>query len=274
MIEYLKLVRSVLELGDDRNDRTGVGTLSLFGEQFRHDMRDGFPLLTNKFTPLRVVFEELRWFLSGSTDRKDLQKHRVKIWDKWIAPNPQFDGDMGPIYGAQWRDFGGQGVDQIASLLESIKHEPNSRRLMVSAWCPQDIQHMALPPCHYGFQVKCYDNKTMSLHMTMRSADIFLGVPFNIASYAMLLEMICHVTGYQARELIVSFGDLHLYKNHVKAAELMLSRTSRPLPTVKIDEAFVSSRMSPLNRLLNMTWENVVFDDYDCWPSIKAEVAV
>lgn len=272
MKSYHDLLIDVIANGEAHSDRTGVGATSVFGRQWSHDMRTGFPLLTTKTVPLRHVFEELRWFLSGSTDRNDLQKMGVKIWDEWISPCPMFPGDMGPIYGAQWRDFGG--VDQIANLINDIENNPNSRRIMVNAWNPIDVPAMALPPCHYGFQVKCHGVDEMSLHMTMRSADIFLGVPFNIASYALLLEMLCYVTRRSPRDLIVSFGDLHLYDNHFEQARTLLSREPFDLPTLQIDEIHVPENTSTLQRLLNLTWENIVLLGYKHHPKIKAPVAV
>lgn len=273
MLSYHALIEDILVNGESHDDRTGVGTYSVFGRQWRHQMTEGFPLLTTKFVPLRIVAEELFWFLSGSTDRSKLQEKNVTIWDEWAAPNPVDENDMGPIYGYQWRNFGR--IDQIAKLLNDIENNPNSRRLMVTAWCPPDIDHMALPPCHYGFQIKCHtEQKRMSLHMTMRSTDIFLGLPFNIASYAILLEMLCRVTGYRSKDLIISFGDLHLYKNHVSQAKEQLSRKPYALPTVNVDEPFLPPDITSLERLLNMTWENIDLQNYKHHPKIKADVAV
>jgi len=521
MQSYHDLIYDILRNGTPHEDRTGTGTLSVFGRQWRHNFKDGFPLINTKFVPLRVVFEELMWFLSGSTNRRDLTRYNVKIWDEWTAPNPSYPDDMGPIYGRQFRAFGcytdklkivecktpsyescfytppfeivthlewkvletsvskdadgrpfdlvqcGSGYqyavrrdqhqrnsvrdpymrsvagvgyagepiedcedkkilykvwvhmlercykpsckeyksygamgvsvcaawhdfsvfyrqaqtlvgwchkreepsifeldkdhfrsncysaetcvwlpgwmnkkyrfrrpfiatsetgethyhisvasfakthdlstrninqcldgtkkshkgwrfekcddngygftlpfDQIAWLLREIARNPNSRRLIVTAWQPNQVEDMALPPCHYGFQVKCYpDTSEMSLHMTMRSCDVFLGLPFNIASYAMLLEMLCYITGYKPKELIISFGDLHLYNNHYDQATDQLSRLPYPLPTVQIDEAY-SNPGTGLDRLLNLTWEDIVLHNYKHHPKISAPVAI
>lgn len=273
MNSYRELLNDVLTNGESHNDRTTVGTISVFGRQWRHDMRSGFPLLTTKKVPLRWVFEELRWFLSGSTDRQQLTSVGVDIWNEWNGPDKNNPNDMGPIYGYQWRNFGG--VDQIATLLHDILLSPNSRRLMVTAWCPPDLKFMALPPCHYGFQIKCYEeHRQMSLHMTMRSTDIFLGLPFNIASYALLLTMLAKVTDYEPRELIISFGDLHLYNNHVEQAKLQLSRTPFALPNVSLHNTSLERDNTSLEQLLSITWDDITLTDYKYHSKIEAPVAI
>lgn len=290
MIQYLSLLNEIYEHGENHDDRTGVGTLSLFGRQLRHDMTKGFPLLTTKKLPLRVIFEELRWFLSGSTSNQDLNEKGVTIWDEWATTEQcakfgRVTGNLGPVYGHQWRSFGlaedmdevgchdSVGFDQINSLMMDIQNNPMSRRLIVSAWHPYQSRMVALPPCHTLFQIKCNSRKQMSLHLYMRSADIFLGVPFNIASYALLLKMICHVAGYTAKDLIVTFGDVHLYKNHLQQATQQLSRAVRDLPTLEIIEPF-PVETDWTTKLLNLTWENIKLDGYDPYPNIKAPVAV
>lgn len=269
MKSFQRLLTDVLKHGESHDDRTGVGTTSVFGRDWRHDMRTGFPLLTTKFVPLRLAFEELRWMLSGSVDVRELQRVGVGIWDEW----QKSDGTIGPGYGKQFRDFGG--VDQIATLMQAIKDDPGSRRLLVNLWNPKDIPNMILPPCHYGFQIKCHqETREMSLKMTMRSTDIFLGAPFNIAGYGLLLHMIAYVTGYRPRDLIVSFADLHLYNNHLDQAFELLSRKPYPLPQLRINEIHVPENATGLDRLLNLTWENIVLDGYRHHPKIKAPVAV
>lgn len=272
MDSYHALLEDILENGREHSDRTGVGTLRVFGRMLHHDFREGFPLLTTKRVPLRIVFEELRWFLSGSRDVNDLQRHGVKIWDEWGAANPAFPGDMGPIYGVQWRNFGG--VDQIARLIDLILNNPNSRRMLTIAWNPTQLDEMALPPCHFAFQIQCdEDRRKMSLKMDMRSTDAFLGLPFNIASYALLLEMLCYVTEYQPDQLVISFGDLHIYNDHREQVEEQLSRAPLPLPVVQIDEGFIPVTQPPLQRLLDLVWEDIVLHNYQCHPTIKAKVA-
>ena len=290
MHSYQQLLKDVLENGEQHDDRTGVGTRSVFGRQWRHDMREGFPLLTTKKVPLRWVFEELRWFLSGSTSVRDLQAAGVDIWDEWATVEQcgkfgRPPGELGPIYGALWRNFGDdyrlnkdphfqRGTDQIAQLLTDIEQSPNSRRLIVSGWHPVSARQVALPPCHTLWQMKIHHNGGISLHLYARSIDIFLGLPFNIASYALLLTMIGTVTAHQPRELIISFGDLHLYNNHADQATVQLSRSPYPLPSLKIEEAFIPETATSLDRLLNITWENVLLESYQHHPKIEAEVAV
>lgn len=293
MESYIELLKDVIWTGERHNDRTGVGTLSTFGRQFRHDMLNGFPLLTTKQLPLRWIFEELKWFLSGSSMVRDLQKTGVDIWDEWATDEKcqEFNrgpGNMGPIYGELWRNFGGAenclsmpqqpgcgyvGVDQIKQLLNEIETNPNSRRLIVTGWHPFQQTRVSLPPCHTMWQIKCHTNdRSMSLHLYARSIDIFLGLPFNIASYALLLEMICSVTNYVPRELIISFGDLHLYTNHIQQANAQIGRQPRDLPTLTI--ANMPTGENPLEKLLAIEWKDIHLDGYDPHPKIKADVAV
>ncbi len=280
MESYLKLLKDVVQNGEGHDDRTGVGTRSVFGRQWRHDMDTGFPLLTTKKIPLRWVFEELRWFLSGSTHVKDLQAAGVNIWDEWATAEQcakfgREEGDLGPVYGRLWRYFGDRGilgsVDQIRNLLEDIVATPNSRRLIVTGWHPRKQKEVALPPCHTLWQVKCHSDDRMSLHLYARSIDIFLGLPFNIASYALLLEMLCTVTGRTPKDLIISFGDLHLYNNHAEQAKVQLGRVPHPLPMVRLD---CPEGTTALERLLAFRWENIKLLNYDHHPKIEADVAV
>lgn len=288
MKAYLDLVRRILSYGESRSDRTGVGTISLFGEQVRIDLRNGFPLLTTKKVALRWVAEELFWFLSGSTYEPDLRARGVDIWKAWATKEQcerfgRKEGDLGPIYGALWTRFGAneyvvgdQGVDQIERLLKDLVEKPASRRHLVTGWDPVTCDTVALPPCHTLWQ--CYVHnpddevgyRELSLHLYARSIDVFLGLPYNIASYALLLRMLAFVTGYGARELIISFGDVHLYKNHFNQAELQLTRDPRPLPELVIT-APVEDRAPTL---FSIRWDWISLLRYDPHPSIKAEVAV
>jgi len=290
MKSYLELLQDVMQNGEGHADRTGVGTRSVFGRQWRHDMREGFPLLTTKRIPLRWVFEELRWFLSGSTDVKPLQEAGVDIWDEWATPEQcakfgRNAGDLGHVYGGLWRDFLGLtrspndahfnadvGNDQIDGLLKEIAANPNSRRLIVTGWHPVEQRKVALPPCHTLWQVKIHEDKGMSLHLYARSIDIFLGLPFNIASYALLLTMLAEVTGHTTRDLIISFGDLHLYNNHVGQATEQLTREPHQLPTVCLGAR--PTEGSTLSQLLAIKWEHVRLADYKSHPKIAAPVAV
>lgn len=289
MQTYLDLLRDVVENGEGHDDRTGVGTRSVFGRQWRHDMASGFPLLTTKKVPLRWVFEELRWFLSGSTNAAFLRETGVNIWDEWATKEQcnkfnRLQDDLGPIYGHQWRRFGEsyegfdepgcngcEGVDQIARLLNDIEESPNSRRLIVSGWHPYQQSQVALPPCHTLWQVKCHKDGQMSLQLYARSIDIFLGLPFNIASYALLLEMLCGVTNRTPKDLVISFGDLHLYNNHVNQAEIQLNREPHPLPMVFVGRP---KGDTPLEKLLAIQWENVALTCYAHHPKIEADVAI
>lgn len=280
---YHNLLRDVIENGTVKGDRTGTGTYSVFGRQIRHDMREGFPLITTKHVPPRWVFEELRWFLSGSTNVKDLQEAGVDIWDEWAdeATCAKFGreaGDLGPVYGHLWRNFDGhygsgfqRGVDQISELLWSIEHNPDSRRMIVSGWHPQKAREVSLPPCHTLWQV--YRNgDELSLHLYARSIDIFLGLPFNIASYGFLLEMLARVFDLKARDLVISFGDLHLYQNHKEQALIQLSRKELPLPFIRLNKV---ERSSPIETLLAFEWKDVVFETpYRHLGKIPAPVAI
>jgi thymidylate synthase len=262
--QYHDALRTVLAQGTPSSDRTGTGTLSHFGMQCRYDLRAGFPLVTTKKLHLRSIVHELLWFLSGDTNVRYLQENGVRIWNEWADES----GDLGPVYGHQWRHFprpGGGEVDQIAELVRAIEATPDSRRLIVSAWNPAEVEAMALPPCHTLWQVRILGG-TMHLQLYQRSADMFLGVPFNIASYALLLAMLAHVTGYEAGELIHSIGDAHIYANHMEQVETQLARAPRPLPTLRIARAVPS--------IFDFAYEDVVIEGYDPHPAIPAPVAV
>jgi thymidylate synthase len=265
MRQYHDLMERVLAEGARKGDRTGTGTRSVFGHQMRFDLAEGFPLLTTKKIHVKSVVHELLWFLAGSTNARDLSAHGVTIWDEWADPET---GDLGPVYGRQWRSWAapdGRSIDQIADVVEQIRTNPNSRRLVVSAWNPADLPEMALPPCHCLFQFYVADGR-LSCQLYQRSADIFLGVPFNIASYALLTHMVAQVTGLKAGEFIHTFGDAHLYENHVEQAELQLSRPIRPLPTLHLDPA--------VDDLFAFRYEHIRVDNYDPHPLIRAEVSV
>ncbi len=263
MQQYLDALRTVLDQGVQSTDRTGTGTLSHFGLQCRYPLADGFPLVTTKKLHLRSIIHELLWFLSGDTNIRYLKENGVSIWDEWADEN----GDLGPVYGAQWRAFPTRHgeVDQIEKLLEAIQKSPDSRRLIVSAWNPGEVDDMALPPCHTMWQVRISGGK-MHLQLYQRSADMFLGVPFNIASYALLLEMLAHVTGYEVGDFIHSIGDAHIYSNHMEQVATQLQRDTRPLPRLVIKRK-VSS-------LFDFRYEDFEFEGYDPHPAIKAPVAV
>ncbi|MHA6690106.1 thymidylate synthase [Devosia sp. A449] len=264
MQPYLKLLADILETGTDKSDRTGTGTRSLFGYQMRFDLSQGFPLLTTKKLHLKSIVYELLWFIRGETNVRWLQEHGVKIWDEWADEN----GDLGPVYGSQWRSWpapNGREIDQIANVIESIKTKPDSRRHIVSAWNPAEVDEMALPPCHCLFQFYVANGK-LSCQLYQRSADTFLGVPFNIASYALLTHMVAQVTGLEVGDFVHTFGDVHLYSNHFEQAQLQLSREPRPLPTLKINPAVM--------RLEDFVFEDFTFEGYDPHPHIKAAVAV
>jgi len=233
MQQYLNLLNRILTEGTQKGDRTGTGTLSIFGHQMRFDLRDGFPLLTTKKLHLKSIIYELLWFLRGDTNVRYLQEHGVRIWNEWADEN----GELGPVYGHQWRswpDYKGGTIDQIKNVVDMIKHNPDSRRMLVTAWNPAEVEDMALPPCHCLFQFYVAEGR-LSLQLYQRSADSFLGVPFNIASYALLLQMIAQVTGLEAGEFIHTTGDTHLYLNHLEQAKLQLTREPRPLPKMKIN---------------------------------------
>lgn len=264
MQQYLDLLSRILNEGVHKGDRTGTGTLSVFGNQMRFDLRDGFPLLTTKKLHLKSIIYELLWFLRGDTNIHYLQEHGVRIWNEWADEN----GELGPVYGHQWRswpDYKGGTIDQIANVLEQIKHNPNSRRMLVTAWNPAEVDEMALPPCHCLFQFYVADGR-LSLQLYQRSADTFLGVPFNIASYALLLQMMAQVTGLEAGEFIHTTGDTHLYSNHLEQAKLQLTRTPRPLPKMKINP--------DVKDLFAFKYEDFELIDYNPYPHISAEVAV
>ena len=233
MQQYLDLLNRILTEGTQKGDRTGTGTLSIFGHQMRFDLRDGFPLLTTKKLHLKSIIYELLWFLRGDTNVHYLQEHGVRIWNEWADEN----GELGPVYGHQWRswpDYKGGTIDQIKNVVDMIRRNPNSRRMLVTAWNPAEVDDMALPPCHCLFQFYVADGR-LSLQLYQRSADSFLGVPFNIASYALLLQMMAQVTGLEAGEFIHTTGDTHLYLNHLEQAKLQLTREPRPLPKMKIN---------------------------------------
>ena len=264
MKPYLELMRHVLEHGNLKTDRTGTGTRSVFGWQMRFDLSEGFPVLTTKKLHLKSIIHELLWFLQGDTNIKYLQDNGVRIWDEWADAQ----GDLGPVYGKQWRRWetpDGRLVDQISQLVHSLKHNPDSRRHIVSAWNPGDVDNMALPPCHCLFQFYVADGK-LSCQLYQRSADIFLGVPFNIASYALLTLMLAQVCGYQPGEFVHTLGDAHLYSNHVEQARLQLTRTPRPLPTMWINPA--------VNDIFAFKFEDFRLESYDPHPHIAAPVAV
>ena len=264
MQPYLSLLNRILTEGHQKGDRTGTGTLSVFGHQMRYDLQDGFPLLTTKKLHLKSIIYELLWFLRGDTNVRWLQDHGVRIWNEWADEN----GDLGPGYGHQWRswpDYRGGTIDQIAQVEEMIKRNPNSRRMLVTAWNPAEVEDMALPPCHCLFQFYVADGR-LSLQLYQRSADTFLGVPFNIASYALLLQMMAQVTGLQPGEFVHTTGDTHLYLNHLEQARLQLSRTPRPLPTMRINPDVKS--------IFDFRYEDFELENYDPWPHIAAEVSV
>lgn len=264
MQQYQDLMRHVMTHGHNKADRTGTGTRSVFGYQMRFDLAQGFPLLTTKKLHLRSIIHELLWFLKGDTNIQYLKDNNVSIWDEWADEN----GDLGPVYGYQWRSWptpDGRHIDQIQTILQQIQHNPDSRRIMVSAWNPALIDQMALPPCHALFQFYVAEGK-LSCQLYQRSADIFLGVPFNIASYALLTMMIAQVCGLQYGEFIHTLGDAHIYSNHFAQTELQLSREPRPLPTMKLNPA--------VKDLFAFTFDDFELINYDPHPHIKAEVAV
>jgi thymidylate synthase len=264
MRQYLELLKDILSNGNLKDDRTGVGTLSIFGYQMRFNLEDGFPLLTTKKLHLKSIIYELLWFLQGDTNVRYLQEHGVHIWDEWVDEN----GDLGPIYGKQWRTWktsDGRTVDQISSLIQQIDINPNSRRLIVSAWNVEDIEKMVLPPCHTLFQFYVNQGR-LSCQLYQRSADIFLGVPFNIASYALLLRIVAQVCDLQPGEFIHTFGDVHLYNNHLEQAKLQLLREPYPLPRLEINPAVKS--------IFDFHYDDFQLVGYQYHPHIKAAVAV
>lgn len=264
MKAYLELMQHVLDHGTDKADRTGTGTRSVFGYQMRFDLAQGFPLLTTKKLHLRSIVHELLWFLAGDTNIRYLKDNGVRIWDEWADEN----GDLGPVYGYQWRSWpapDGRHIDQISGLLDMIRRNPDSRRLIVSAWNPALVDDMALPPCHCLFQFYVADGK-LSCQLYQRSADVFLGVPFNIASYALLTLMVAQVTGLQPGEFVHTFGDAHLYSNHFEQARLQLQREPRALPVMKLNPVVTD--------LFAFRFEDFTLEGYDPHPHIKAEVSV
>ncbi len=264
MKQYIDLINRVLNEGSFKEDRTGTGTLSVFGHQMRFNLEEGFPLLTTKKLHLKSIIYELLWFLQGSTNVKYLQEHGVRIWNEWADEN----GELGPVYGHQWRswpDYNGGTIDQIANVVEMIKKNPDSRRLIVSAWNVAEVEQMALPPCHTLFQFYVADGR-LSLQLYQRSADIFLGVPFNIASYALLLMMVAQVTGLKAGDFVHTLGDAHIYKNHLEQVTLQIQRKPRPLPTMKINP--------DVKDLFSFQYEDFSLENYDPHPHIAGVVAV
>lgn len=264
MKQYLDLLKRILDEGTRKGDRTGTGTLSVFGNQMRFNLEDGFPLLTTKKLHLKSIIYELLWFLRGDTNVRYLQEHGVRIWNEWADT----EGELGPVYGHQWRswpDYNGGNIDQIANVVNQLKHNPDSRRMIVSAWNVAEVDSMALPPCHTMFQFYVADGR-LSLQLYQRSADTFLGVPFNIASYALLLQMMAQVTGYRPGDFIHTTGDTHLYLNHLDQARLQLTRTPRQLPVMKINPDVKS--------LFDFQYEDFQLENYDPYPHIKAEVSV
>ena len=264
MKQYLDLLNRIMTEGIEKTDRTGTGTKSVFGHQMRFHLDDGFPLLTTKKLHLKSIIYELLWFLQGDTNVKYLQEHGVRIWNEWADEN----GELGPVYGHQWRswpDYQGGTIDQIQNVLDLIKNHPDSRRMIVSAWNVAEVEKMALPPCHTMFQFYVADGR-LSLQLYQRSADTFLGVPFNIASYALLLMMMAQVTGLKPGDYIHTTGDTHLYLNHMEQVKLQLTRTPRPLPTMRINPDVKS--------LFDFRYEDFSLENYDPYPHIAGEVAV
>lgn len=264
MKQYLDLLNRILSEGTRKEDRTGTGTISVFGHQMRFNLEEGFPLLTTKKLHLKSIIYELLWFLQGNTNVKYLQDHGVRIWNEWADEN----GELGPVYGHQWRswpDYNGGVIDQISNVVEQIKKNPDSRRLIVSAWNVAEVDSMALPPCHTLFQFYVADGK-LSLQLYQRSADTFLGVPFNIASYALLLQMMAQVAGLKPGEFVHTTGDTHVYTNHLEQVQLQLTRTPRALPVMRINPEVKS--------IFDFQYEDFVLENYDPWPHIAGKVSV
>ncbi len=264
MKQYLDLIEHVMEHGVLKHDRTGTGTKSVFGYQLRCDLSQGFPLLTTKKVHLKSIIYELLWFLRGDTNVRWLQEHGVRIWNEWADA----DGELGPVYGHQWRswpDYHGGTIDQIAQVVDQIRVNPDSRRLLVSAWNVAEVADMALPPCHTMFQFYVANGR-LSLQLYQRSADLFLGVPFNIASYALLLQMVAQVTGLEPGEFVHSFGDAHIYTNHFDQVREQLSRTPRPLPRMVINPEVTD--------IFGFSYDDFTLEGYDPWPAIKGVVSV
>lgn len=264
MKQYLDLCQRILTEGVTKEDRTGTGTISIFGHQMRFDLSEGFPLVTTKKLHMKSIIHELLWFLAGDTNVRYLQENGVRIWNEWADEN----GDLGPVYGKQWRSFvgrDGKTVDQIQWVIDEIKKNPDSRRLIVSAWNPADLAEMALPPCHLLFQFYVADGK-LSCQLYQRSADTFLGVPFNIASYALLTHMVAHVTGLGVGDFVHTLGDAHLYTNHIEQVKLQLTREPKPLPKLKLNPEVTS--------IFDFAYDDIEIVDYEAHPHIKGEVAV
>lgn len=264
MKQYLDLLQEIMDHGTVKSDRTGVGTKSIFGHQMRFDLSEGFPLLTTKKVHLRSIIHELLWFISGDTNIGYLHDNKVSIWDEWADAN----GDLGPVYGKQWRSWDtpdGRSIDQLSEVIETIKRNPDSRRMIVCAWNPSDVDKMALPPCHCFFQFYVANGR-LSCQLYQRSADTFLGVPFNIASYALLTMMIAQVCGLKPGEFVHTTGDTHIYLNHFDQVREQLSRTPRPLPVMKLNPE--------VKDIFRFRYEDFTLEGYDPWPAIKAPVAV
>lgn len=264
MVQYLELLQRVLSEGTQKEDRTGTGTTSIFGHQMRFDLSKGFPVLTTKKLHLKSIIHELLWFLKGDTNIRYLNENGVRIWNEWADEK----GDLGPIYGYQWRswpDYSGGHIDQITDIIDTIRNDPDSRRLIVSAWNVGDIPNMKLPPCHCFFQFYVAGGK-LSLQLYQRSADIFLGVPFNIASYALLLKMVAQVTNLQEGDFVHTLGDAHIYTNHLEQVKLQLSRNPRPLPVMNINPE--------VKTIFDFQYQDFQLEKYDAYPHIKGEVAV
>jgi thymidylate synthase len=264
MNQYHDLLERILADGAQKHDRTGTGTLSVFGHQMRFNLASGFPMLTTKRLPLKAIVHELLWFLAGDTNIKYLKDNGVSIWDEWADAN----GDLGPVYGAQWRSWpapDGRSIDQIANVVQMIRNNPDSRRLIVTAWNPAEVDKMALPPCHCLFQFYVANGR-LSCQLYQRSADVFLGVPFNIASYALLTMMVAQVTGLKPGDFVHTLGDAHLYSNHLEQARLQLTRPTRPLPTMAINP--------DVTDIFAFKFDDFTLSNYDPHPHIKAEVAV
>lgn len=275
MKQYLDLLQHILDDGFQKGDRTGTGTISVFGHQMRFNLNDGFPLLTTKKVHLRSIIHELLWLISGDTNIKYLHDNKVSIWDEWADDN----GDLGPVYGAQWRNWNNEGIDQIADVIDSIKNNPNSRRHIVTAWNPSVLPDerskdfaanvaagkAALPPCHAFFQFYVADNK-LSCQLYQRSADVFLGVPFNIASYSLLTMMIAQVCGLELGDFVHTFGDVHIYNNHIEQVKLQLSREPRPLPTMRLNPEIKS--------IFDFKYEDFKLENYNPYDAIKADVSI
>ncbi len=264
MKQYLDLLKTILDKGTQKHDRTGTGTISYFGYQMRFNLQEGFPLVTTKKVHLKSIIYELLWFLNGDTNVKYLQDHGVRIWNEWADAN----GDLGPVYGYQWRHWrtpDGREIDQIANLINDIKNNPDSRRHIVSAWNPADVDNMALPPCHTMFQFYVVDGR-LSCQLYQRSGDTFLGIPFNIASYALLTMMVAQVCGLKPGDFVHTIGDAHIYLNHIEQVKLQLSRTPYPLPTMKIN--------SEVKDIFSFKYEDFTLENYQCHPTIKGEISV